>query len=429
MANKIVIKRASTTGKIPTTSDLDLGELAINTYDGRLFAKRNDGSPTIIDLKQNDPIRVLGDASSNYAWDQGTYTSNVTMTLNTVNGNVGSFGSKISGVLTIPIITVNAKGLVTSVTTTTYSAADDLGTMSVQDANAVAITGGTIDGTIIGDTTAAAGYFTDVETSGNVNVGGTLFSNDITAANVTVDGDAVITGNLTVQGVTTTVNSTTVSIGDLNIELAKDAVTATQANGAGITVVGPGTPATINYASVDDSWNLNKKLNGTSLTLSSLTTTRVLYVGADGLLTDDAQFTYDSTTDTLSVGNISVTTAITSSDLTASNLTATRVVFAGTGGKLVDDADLTFATATNTLSVGNVSVGTDLTSANLTASSLTATRITFAGTGGLLVDDGDLTYNSTTNTMTIVNIDASGYIKKGGYDVINTQDTIDGGSY
>jgi hypothetical protein len=37
-----------------------------------------------------------------------------------------------------------------------------LGTLSTQNANSVAITGGNIDGTIIGATTAAAGTFTTV---------------------------------------------------------------------------------------------------------------------------------------------------------------------------------------------------------------------------------------------------------------------------
>lgn len=39
----IKIKRSSVEGKIPLVSDLQLGELAINTYDGKLFLKRNNG--------------------------------------------------------------------------------------------------------------------------------------------------------------------------------------------------------------------------------------------------------------------------------------------------------------------------------------------------------------------------------------------------
>lgn len=252
MANKILIKRASTQGRVPLNGDLDLAELAINTYDGRLFAKTQrgvDGPVAVVDLKQNDPIRVLGDASSTYAWDQSTYTSNVTMTLNTVNSNTGSFGGKSTGVLTIPIITVNDKGLVTAVSTTTFSAAGDFGTMSTQNSNNVSITGGSIDGTVIGGTTRAAGNFTALNVTNNVVIG----------------------GDLTVQGTTTTVNSTTVAIGDLNIELAKDANNAAAANGGGITVnLGTDGLATINYASATDSWNFNKTVNGSVANFSSV---------------------------------------------------------------------------------------------------------------------------------------------------------------
>lgn len=43
MANKVWLKRSAVEGKIPLTTDLDLGALAINTYDGKLFLKRNNG--------------------------------------------------------------------------------------------------------------------------------------------------------------------------------------------------------------------------------------------------------------------------------------------------------------------------------------------------------------------------------------------------
>lgn len=41
---KIRIRRSATPGNIPTTAQLDLGELAINTYDGALYLKKNANS-------------------------------------------------------------------------------------------------------------------------------------------------------------------------------------------------------------------------------------------------------------------------------------------------------------------------------------------------------------------------------------------------
>ena len=41
MANNIEIKRSGVPGKIPTTSSLQLGQIALNTYDGKLFMKKS----------------------------------------------------------------------------------------------------------------------------------------------------------------------------------------------------------------------------------------------------------------------------------------------------------------------------------------------------------------------------------------------------
>jgi hypothetical protein len=50
MANTIKIKRSAVEGKAPTTSDLALGELALNTYDGKLYTKKDNGTASIVEL-------------------------------------------------------------------------------------------------------------------------------------------------------------------------------------------------------------------------------------------------------------------------------------------------------------------------------------------------------------------------------------------
>jgi hypothetical protein len=73
-------------------------------------------------------------------------------------------------------------------------------------------------------------------------------------------GEVIILGDLTVQGATTTINSTTVEVADKNILLAKSATDSFQANGAGISVAGAG--ASILYTATTDSWNLNRTVKG-----------------------------------------------------------------------------------------------------------------------------------------------------------------------
>jgi len=69
----------------------------------------------------------------------------------------------------------------------------------------------------------------------NVDVQGSLLSDDITASSVSVNGDAVITGNLTVNGATTTVSSTNTTIEDSLLELATG-TTGTPSNDVGVVI-------------------------------------------------------------------------------------------------------------------------------------------------------------------------------------------------
>jgi len=50
MATVIQFKRSSTQNDTPATSDLALGELAINTYHGRVYTEKNDGSAAIVEV-------------------------------------------------------------------------------------------------------------------------------------------------------------------------------------------------------------------------------------------------------------------------------------------------------------------------------------------------------------------------------------------
>ena len=49
-APTIKIKRSAVSGNAPTTAQLELGELALNTYDGKLFTEINTGSASIVEI-------------------------------------------------------------------------------------------------------------------------------------------------------------------------------------------------------------------------------------------------------------------------------------------------------------------------------------------------------------------------------------------
>jgi hypothetical protein len=97
----------------------------------------------------------------------GSFNGSAATTINLANTAVtaGSYGSA-SNTLTA---TVNAQGQLTALAATPIAIANTqvsgLGTMSTQNATAVAITGGTINGTTVGASTPAAGTFTALATT------------------------------------------------------------------------------------------------------------------------------------------------------------------------------------------------------------------------------------------------------------------------
>jgi hypothetical protein len=525
MANTILLKRSSTPGSVPTVSSGALGELIINTNDGRLYTKINDGTNRIVDLTQNDQITLSGDASgTSINANVGTGYSNLAVTLSSTGVVAGTYGSATS----VPTFTVDTKGRITSVTTNTISTSFTLsgttgsqvvaggstlslaGTYGVtvtvgdtfanistpqdlQTTASPAFTGLTVNGTNIeanlGTATNnittlfsnaasqatdlntlfsnAASQATDLNTlfsnaasqataistldanlgtattnittlfsnaatqssaiatiqtdignivaTANANVAAylstlalstdTLTANSVTAGEITISGNSisstnaiisidpstagiggtvVIAGNLQVTGTTTTVNSTTVDIADLNLTLAKGAVNAEAANGAGITI--DAANATFTYASTGDKWTMNKALDITGgLTTSGNTAINsTLY----------ANEVYDS-------GNRVLTTAT-----SFSNSSGDATVSGGYNALL-----LTLATVNS--NVGSFGNATHSVSSTVNAKGL-VTAISESKITPAFVD-----ITSTPTTL-------AGY---GITDAVSNSDTIDGGTY
>jgi hypothetical protein len=100
-------------------------------------------------------------------------------------------------------------------------------------------------------------------------------------------GTVQILGNLQVEGVQTTINSTTVSINDKNIILADSAANAAAADGAGITIGGAN--ATFQYAAGTDRFAFNKNIEA-----SQVHATQVYADSFYGTISSIANFSTDS---------------------------------------------------------------------------------------------------------------------------------------
>ena len=112
MAQVVKLKRTSVEGRKPTTSNLELGELAINTYDGKIYFEKNDGSPAIKEIATEDSYYF--------------YTTSLDSRYVNVSGNESIAGNKtfsnnvtISGNLSV-------EGTTTTIDSTTVNIGDNI---------------------------------------------------------------------------------------------------------------------------------------------------------------------------------------------------------------------------------------------------------------------------------------------------------------
>ena len=238
-----------------------------------------------------------------------------------------------------------------------------------------------------------------------------------------ITGTVVIAGNLQVDGTTTTINSTTVTVDDLNLVLASGAANAAAANGAGLTVDGAG--ATFTYDSATDRWTMNKSLTtdlvgNVTGTVSSLSnhTTSDLAEGTNLYYTTarfDTAFSSKTTTDLTEGTNLYYTigrfdTAF-SSKSTTDLAEGTNLYY--TIGR--------FDTAFSSKSTTDLTEGTNLYYTSTRANSDFDTRLATKTTTDL-TEGTNLYYTSTR-----VNSDIDTRVTKTFVDNLNVDaDTLDG---
>ena len=168
---------AASTTAWTRTSDANTWNLLIAAFAQVLNGTLYKGTGWVSNAKAGGTLGVTGLNFFPFTATQ-FYTAGTGLNLNGNQFNISNTGVIAGGYgssSTVPYITLNAQGQVTAASSQTInitlSQVSGAGTIASQNASSVAVTGGYIDGTEIGATTASSGKFTTLTANTSVSFG------------------------------------------------------------------------------------------------------------------------------------------------------------------------------------------------------------------------------------------------------------------
>lgn len=399
MANTFRLKRSAVAAKVPTTGDLQLGELALNTFDGKLYTKKDNGTASVVEIGGN----AVSDG------DKGDITvsgSGATWTID----NSAVTNAKLAGSITDDkLSTISTAGKVAN-SATTATNANTASAIVARDASGN-FTAGTITAALAGNASTAttlqtARTINGVSFNGSANISVTASTtNNLTAGSFltggTFNGGAAATFAVDATNANTASKvvardaSGNFSAGTITAALSGNASTATTwQTGRTIALTGDvtGTSAAFNgsanlsFAATLANSGVSASSYGGNNSIPSLT------VDAKGRVTAASTVTPSGTWGISITGSAATLTTGRTIGLTG-DVTGTSTTFNGS-------ANLSFAAtiandAVTYAKIQNVSA-TDKLLGRSTAGAGDVEEITCTAAGRALIDDADAAAQRTT---------------------------------
>jgi len=389
MASVIKLKRSSTSGSVPTTGDLQTGEVAVNLFDRKLYVSNGAGVTAIggedfritsQDAGEGAYVKLLGDTTS---------TSNTVL----VRGGTGiTIGRDSNG-----SISVTATG-------DAEAGAGTVGTASIQDAavTAAKIANQGLTANTYADNSIALGTKTTGNYVATVAAGGSGLSvsgSGSETASVTVSIDDNIAANTSGNAGTATTLATARTIGGVSFDGS----------------------ANINLPGVNTTGN--QDTSGNAGTATALETARNFTIAGD--VTASAQ-SFDGT------GNITLTTTLAADSVDGSNIADDSIDSEHYAAGSIDAEHIASGAVTNAkIASDAVTLGTQTTGNYVATVSGTSNEITVSGSGsetaGVTIGlPDDVTITAQLNVGE--NLVVSGNTSVGGNLEVSGDLTVSGGT-
>jgi len=363
------------------------------SYDDSTGIITNDEPDQTVTLTNGADITITGTYPSFTIAYSGTPSSGTVTTASVVSAN--GFAGTVATDTTTPAITISTsitgllKGDGTAISAATSGTDYVVPSGSITGNAATVTTNADLTGVITstGNATVIASQ-TGTGSKFVVDTSPTLVTPDIGVATGT---SLTLSGDLTVNGTTTTISSTTLAVGDKNIVLASASTTDAGADGGGITLKGA-TDHTFNWIDATDAWTSSDHIN--------LASGKSFYINGTAVLSATALGNGISVTATTNANLTGVITSVGNATSIASQT--------GTGTKFVMDTSPTLITPVLGTPTSGTLTNCTFPTLNQNTTGSAATVTTNANLTGVITSVGNATsIASQTGTGTKFVMDTS----------------------